>query len=246
MAPMEAKPAAVGPQFPASWRDLVEAWKQKKPLQARKLEEVHPLSYSADNITIAIPEDSFASKTLLQADEQARIRDQFRELFGFKGQLRMIPRGEALKSAPAAMATIMEAPPVARPVAPTPAAKPAAAARSTPKSAPAAKAPVTTKMEANPAAAYDDEIPLPGDLHETLASASRPPQDEASESPILRPAAAEALLPETLLTVRTREDQQRRDKLIESARNAPFTKEVLAVFGATIEDVRIREGSGTK
>ncbi len=133
--------------FPPTWRDLVEAWKRGKPLQARKLEEAHPLVYSRERIALAVPEDSFASKILLKPDEQARIREQFRELFGFNGTLVVTPRGQAA-------------------------------------------------------------------------------------------AATAAPLPDTLLDTRSKEADGRRQKLVDDARNAPLTKEVLAVLGGTIEDVR--------
>lgn len=135
------------PRFPASWRDLVEGWKHGKPLQARKLEEAHPIEYSAARIVLVVAEDSFASKSLLKPDEQARVREQFRELFGFTGSLIVSARGQS---------------------------------------------------------------------HGATAAA----------------------LPDTLLDTRSKEADERRQKLLDDARNAPFTKEVLAVLGGTIEDIR--------
>ncbi len=83
-------------QFPATWRQLIDTWKREKPLQARKLEEVHPLSYSAEKITLAVPEDGLAGRQLLQKDEQVKITTLFRELFAFKGVLTFIPRSQAI------------------------------------------------------------------------------------------------------------------------------------------------------
>ncbi len=73
--------------LPATWRELVDGWKREKPLQARKLEEVHPLEFSAQKIVLAVSETSYASKVLLQREEQAKIREQLKELFGFEGVL---------------------------------------------------------------------------------------------------------------------------------------------------------------
>ena len=78
-------PMPVG--MPETWRLMIDAWKQQKPLQARKFEEAHPLEYSRQRIVLAISDDGFASKSLLGRDEQARVKEQFRELFGFEGIL---------------------------------------------------------------------------------------------------------------------------------------------------------------
>ena len=153
--PKQAQPAASLPrQLPASWRQLVDAWKQQKPLQARKLEEVHPIEYGPDRIVVAIGEESYASRTLLQRDEQQKIKEQFRELFGFAGIL-------------------------------------------------------------------------------------------VVQSKAQTPVVPEAL-PETILTERDREAEGRRERLIDEARNAPFTRDLLSVLGGQLEDVRIPESEQPK
>jgi hypothetical protein len=81
--------------FPASWRALVDAWKREKPLQARKLEDTHPLRYGEDEITIAVHAHS-PCNVLLAREELMRIKEQFRELFGFSGALTVVPAEEAL------------------------------------------------------------------------------------------------------------------------------------------------------
>ena len=73
------------PQFPATWRELVDAWKLLKPLQARKLEEAHPIHYGPDRIELVIPSESYTSASLLRPEEQKKLRDVFSELFAFKG-----------------------------------------------------------------------------------------------------------------------------------------------------------------
>ena len=139
--------------MPATWRQMIDAWKQQKPLQARKFEEAHPLEYSRQRIVLAISDDGFASKSLLSRDEQARVKDQFRELFGFDGVLVIQPKTAA-----------------------------------------------TT-------AEVQGEAPVP--------------------------------LPETILAERGREAVDRQDRLIEAARNAPFTKDLLSTLGGKLEGVRI-------
>jgi DNA polymerase-3 subunit gamma/tau len=83
-------------RFPSTWRQLIDTWKREKPLQARKLEEVHPLNYSPEKIVLAVPEEGLAGRQLLQKDEQVRITALFRELFDFKGTLTFISRSQAL------------------------------------------------------------------------------------------------------------------------------------------------------
>lgn len=81
---VDTKPAN---KFPPTWRELVETWKRQKPLQARKLEEAHPVGYSAERIELLIPEGSYASASLLRPDEQKKLKETFAELFDFKGSL---------------------------------------------------------------------------------------------------------------------------------------------------------------
>jgi DNA polymerase-3 subunit gamma/tau len=133
-------------QFPSSWRELLDAWREKKPLSARKLEEAHPISYAENRIVLGISDKSYVSKALLQKDEQLKIRDQFQELFGFAGVL------------------VIE--------------------------------------------------PLAGE-------------------------ASSAQLPKNVLTERVEEAVDKRRSLIETARNAPFTQDLVAVLGASIEDISI-------
>ena len=80
--------------FPETWRALVDAWKREKPLQARKLEDTHPLRYTPGDITIAVDTNSPAS-VLLAREEQQRIKAQFRELFGFCGHFNVIVAEDA-------------------------------------------------------------------------------------------------------------------------------------------------------
>jgi DNA polymerase III gamma/tau subunit len=115
-ASVSATPAAGSPSFPkrlpGTWRELVDGFKQLKPLQARKLEEVHPLTYGPDKIVLAVSDASYASKVLLQREEQVKVREQFKELYGFEGVLTIQPMAGATASASAsASAVVAEAPP---------------------------------------------------------------------------------------------------------------------------------------
>lgn len=134
--------------FPPTWRDLLDGWREKKPLSARKLEEAHPIAYGADRIVLGISEQSYASRALLLKEEQMRIRDQFHELFGFAGVL----------------------------------------------------------------------------VIEPLAKDAAPAQ-----------------LPQNVLTERVQEAVDKRRMMIEATRNAPFTQDLVAVLGASIEDIRISD-----
>ena len=138
----------VKPAFPSTWRELLDGWREKKPLSARKLEEAHPISYGPDRIALGVNEQSYASKALLQKDEQIKIRDQFQELFGFRGVLVIEP---------------------------------------------------------------------------------------------LAVGAAPVMLPKNVLTERVEEAVDKRRLMIEATREAPLTKDLVAVLGASIEDIRISD-----
>ena len=71
--------------FPKTWKDFVDAWKTKKPLRARILEEVYVLEYSLSKIALAVKEGSMAGHKLLEIDLQKRLIGEFRDLFGFEG-----------------------------------------------------------------------------------------------------------------------------------------------------------------
>jgi hypothetical protein len=76
--------------FPESWRQLVDGWKREKPLQARKLEEVHPIEYSIDKIVVAVDSESLIGASLLDPSQQQQMTQLFRELFGFRGVFRAV------------------------------------------------------------------------------------------------------------------------------------------------------------
>lgn len=96
-APVE--PFKIG-VFPPTWRHMVDGWRTKKPLSARRLEEVHAIEYGPSRIVLAVSEESFVSKSLLQKDEQVRVREQFKELFGFDGLLVVQPLLKGATAAP--------------------------------------------------------------------------------------------------------------------------------------------------
>ncbi len=71
--------------FPETWKDLLERWKQIKPLQARKLEELVALEYSKDKITLLVREGSLVGPTLLQSETQKKMTRVLASLFNFHG-----------------------------------------------------------------------------------------------------------------------------------------------------------------
>ncbi len=81
-------------QFPETWRQLVDEWKRQKPLQARKLEEVHPLEYSQEKITVVADSASMIGASLLDQSQQQQMTQIFKELFGFSGQFRAVDKGK--------------------------------------------------------------------------------------------------------------------------------------------------------
>jgi DNA polymerase III subunit gamma/tau len=85
--------------LPETWRDLVELWKKYKPLQAKRLEDVHPVLYTSSKIELVIPTDSFLSAGFLKLDEQKKLKDAFLELFGFTGIILFTAKKSASESA---------------------------------------------------------------------------------------------------------------------------------------------------
>lgn len=78
--------------LPRSWRECVDMWKKHNPLQAKKLEDVHPKTYSDQLIELVVPADSFLSATLLKPEEQKKLRESFVELFGYSGPIIFKPK----------------------------------------------------------------------------------------------------------------------------------------------------------
>ncbi|MCX6123956.1 MAG: DNA polymerase III subunit gamma/tau [Proteobacteria bacterium] len=95
----EQAQATVARDFPATWRDLVDQWKREKPLQARKLEEAHPLSYSSERIELVVLEGGYASASLLRSEEQKKLKEAFAELFLFRGSLIITATTKAISPA---------------------------------------------------------------------------------------------------------------------------------------------------
>lgn len=73
--------------FPSSWKELVARWKQIKPLQARKLEEVVPYEYSEEKIILLVDEDSLVGPTFLRDETRKKVAIVLSKLFNFKGEL---------------------------------------------------------------------------------------------------------------------------------------------------------------
>jgi DNA polymerase III gamma/tau subunit len=73
------------PSLPATWRELVDVWRTRHPLQAKRLEDVHPVVYTSDRIELVVPTDSFLSAALLKPEEQRKLKDAFKDLFGYTG-----------------------------------------------------------------------------------------------------------------------------------------------------------------
>lgn len=74
-------------KIPPTWYDLVQKWKHKKPLQARLLEEVNLLEYSPNKIMLSVDPKSIAGSKLLQSEIKNKLLSEFKELFGFNGEL---------------------------------------------------------------------------------------------------------------------------------------------------------------
>ena len=77
--------------FPETWEDLVALWKVKKPLEARKFEEVYLKTYSKEKIELGVTPDSLAAKDLLNPEAQRSIRNALKSLCGFFGSFQVLP-----------------------------------------------------------------------------------------------------------------------------------------------------------
>ena len=82
-----SKQRAVPEKFPATWQELVEAWKKANPFQARMLEEAKVLAYSAERIELTIDANCFGARALLKSEGRQKVEERLRELFAFRGQL---------------------------------------------------------------------------------------------------------------------------------------------------------------
>lgn len=88
----KTEPLSKATTLPSTWRECVDAWKKHNPLQAKKLEDVHPKAYSPQLIELIVPSDSFLSATLLKADEQKKLKQTFFDLFGYSGSIIFRPK----------------------------------------------------------------------------------------------------------------------------------------------------------
>lgn len=82
--------------FPNSWKDLIQQWKLKRPLEARKFEEAYLLSYSPEEIKIEVKGGSLVAKNLLDQEQQKLVSKSLELLFGFKGKLLVGIRSEEI------------------------------------------------------------------------------------------------------------------------------------------------------
>ncbi len=77
--------------FPASWKELVDRWKQIKPLQARKLEEIIPHEYTKERIVLLVNENSLVGPTFLKEETRKKVAIVLSKLFNFSGELVVKP-----------------------------------------------------------------------------------------------------------------------------------------------------------
>ncbi len=90
-APVVAAPAGSAvATLPASWSELVEQWKRKKPIEGRKLEEAYLVEYGPSLIKIAVDKQGMLAQALARIDEMNRYKEQFKELFGFLGRFEVV------------------------------------------------------------------------------------------------------------------------------------------------------------
>jgi DNA polymerase-3 subunit gamma/tau len=86
--------------LPATWRECVEIWKKLKPLQAKRLEDAHPIQYTTKIIELVVPTESYLSAMLLKPEEQKKLKDAFLDMFGFEGQIVVNPKKAGASAQP--------------------------------------------------------------------------------------------------------------------------------------------------
>ena len=99
---LQQKPGAIASgarELPTTWRECVDAWKKLNPLQAKRLEDVHPVQYGPSLIELVVPTESYFSAMLLKPEELAKTKDTFRDIFGFTGNLVVTAKKQAAVAA---------------------------------------------------------------------------------------------------------------------------------------------------
>lgn len=85
-------PSATGTEtelLPKTWRELVHFWKETKPLEGRKLEEVYELSYSPTLIKLGVKQSSMMSQELMSVKFQGFFKSFLEQTFRFKGHIKI-------------------------------------------------------------------------------------------------------------------------------------------------------------
>lgn len=78
--------------FPRTWEEFIERVKALRPIQGRKLEELHLVEYSELKIVLAADSKSFAGEELLKSDIQSKFQQLFRDFLGFKGLFEVVDK----------------------------------------------------------------------------------------------------------------------------------------------------------
>lgn len=78
--------------MPDSWKDLVDKWKERKPLEARMFEECFIVKYQKDEIILSVRQGSMVAAKLLQPDVTRLLKRQLSEFFGFSGSFIVVPK----------------------------------------------------------------------------------------------------------------------------------------------------------
>lgn len=82
-------------KFPASWQEMIEAWKTANPFQARMLEEAKVVAYSAEHIKLAVAEHCLLARMLLLEAGRQKVEAKMRTLFAFQGQFVVTKLGKS-------------------------------------------------------------------------------------------------------------------------------------------------------
>ncbi len=97
LATNAAPPMAGAPlTFPRTWEEFVERVKALRPIQGRKLEELHLMEYSETKIMLAAEPKSFVGEELLKSDIQNKFQQLFRDFLGFKGLFEVVDKNRLM------------------------------------------------------------------------------------------------------------------------------------------------------
>lgn len=80
--------------LPVSWVAFVDFWKKLKPIEARKLEELHPVAYDAQHIKLGVKDKKYWNAVVSDPSFKRSFIDSYLSRFMFSGSLEFVDLDE--------------------------------------------------------------------------------------------------------------------------------------------------------